>query len=803
MNEIISLDVSGNGIFNLNDVVGSITDAYSHTASTDVNTIDCSLLGANAFNLFATDEAGNTGQDLFILTVIDEIAPVMTLNGNTTVTIDRGLSYIDAGVTISDNCSSGLIPSIGGDVVDTNISGTYEVTYDVSDTSGNAATQLTRTIIVKNPDFIYEGGSWTPNDPSDVANPAGFNDNVIVRENVTISGDFRANDLTINTGVTLTLAAGVTVGIDNDFNGDTLDAPQATLFAYGQAAGITWNLNNATIGSIELANATLNLTGTYRIIESLYNDDTASTSVLNVTGAVLTLGSTATQTAVIDGALLDVIGELTLEKYFKDRRAYRFISSPLTTTTTIFDNWQEGGLNPGDAGYQSGYGTHISGNGGAANGFDVTGSNNTSMFSWDNINQNWVSQSSTDAVTDLLVAGQFSRLFVRGDRAVDLTNNNSSSSTTLRTKGYLLNSSYTVPQISNNAGDFMIVGNPYQSQLDLSRLMNDLFNGVSGNINAVQPNFYYVWDPLANTRGAYRTYGRQVDAMIGPNAPNSNYDEAGVLQPGQAAFFLTSGTSGGTFVLDRTSNAITPPPVNISNTPNGQLHISLYETAQFNQGFGSLEGLLIRFENGANNAIDTNDAVKFNNLDENLGRAHITGTTLSIERRDLPQHGEVLPLVINNVRHNNYIIEVQPVGFTSKQAILKDNFNNTLTPLDNNQVTIYSYSIDAANASSIATDRFEIVFEDVTLSIGEGNLVSQAISIYPNPVLGPEFYIDFGNITGFKKVTIYNALGQKINTYNTEESSVYELKSDALAPGMYVIEIEKGDAKFVEQLIVK
>jgi hypothetical protein len=744
-----------------------------------------------------TDAAGNSTTAPLLVTVVDAIAPVITLNGNAVEEAILGVPFIDSGTTITDNCDATVLTAVvAGDVVDVNTAGSYTITYNFTDLNSNAATEVTRTVNVTKT-YVYESGAWTPNDPSHAGDLANFDDNVIIREDVTIPSNFRANNLTIETGATLTLGANVEVLIDNNINAlGTLEASNSRWIAYGQTAANTWDIANANIGVLDLANATLSITGTYRINESIFNDDTASTSVLNITGASVTLGSTATRTALIDGSQLTVIGDLTVEQYYKDRRAFRFVSSPVTTTTSIYENWQENGNLP------VGYGTHITGNNGA-NGFDVTGSNNPSMFGWDNINQTFSPPSGTNDATDVLVAGQYARLLIRGDRNIDLTSNLSSGSTTLRTKGQLLNVNYTLPSIASTDGNFIIVGNPYQSKLPLGNELNKLFNLAATNINAVKSSFYFVWDPMANTRGAYRTYGRQLNQMIGATPANSDYDEAGFLQPGQSAFMVASGVSAASFVLSRPSNAITPPPTSIAVVPQGELKISLYETSQFAQGSGSIDGMLVRFENAANNGVDTNDAIKFSNLDENLGRLHTDGSILSVESRGIPQHGELLPLELNNYRQQNYTLEFAPVGFMAKQAILKDNYTNTLTDLDNNQNTVYSYSVDPSDALSIATNRFEVLFEDVTLSVGDDLAFAEAIAIYPNPVVGTEFFINFANQAGVKSVTLYNSLGQKVNSYTTSEIGEYQVNTEALATGIYLLQIEKGDSKFVSQLIVK
>ncbi|MCB9283533.1 MAG: HYR domain-containing protein [Lewinellaceae bacterium] len=105
----------------------------------------------NTFNY--TDDAGNSGTCSFTVTVLDNEAPVITLLGNASVVHCQGTTYTDAGATASDNCDSDLTGSIAVvNPVDQNTpAGTYTITYDVMDAAGNPATQVTRTVVVKDP----------------------------------------------------------------------------------------------------------------------------------------------------------------------------------------------------------------------------------------------------------------------------------------------------------------------------------------------------------------------------------------------------------------------------------------------------------------------------------------------------------------------------------------------------------------------------------------------------------------------------------------------------------------------------
>ena len=72
---------------------------------------------------------------------IDEVnvAPVITLIGDASISLTKGTAYTEQGATASDtedgDISSAIV--IGGDTVDTNTPGTYVVTYTVTDSDGN------------------------------------------------------------------------------------------------------------------------------------------------------------------------------------------------------------------------------------------------------------------------------------------------------------------------------------------------------------------------------------------------------------------------------------------------------------------------------------------------------------------------------------------------------------------------------------------------------------------------------------------------------------------------------------------
>ena len=81
--------------------------------------------------------------------VTDTTAPVITLVGDSQITVEVGTTYTDLGATASDNSDGDITADINvTNPVDTSVIGSYTVTYNVDDSNGNAATGVIRTVNV-------------------------------------------------------------------------------------------------------------------------------------------------------------------------------------------------------------------------------------------------------------------------------------------------------------------------------------------------------------------------------------------------------------------------------------------------------------------------------------------------------------------------------------------------------------------------------------------------------------------------------------------------------------------------------
>ncbi|WP_224363079.1 choice-of-anchor A family protein [Hyalangium versicolor] len=105
-------------------------------------------LGITPVTFTATDSSANTSTCTTLVTVQDTKAPLITVFGDSHITIECNADYIDPGAEATDACAGDVTNAIvvsGG--IDAAHSGDYTIGYTVSDALGNTAT-ATRTVTV-------------------------------------------------------------------------------------------------------------------------------------------------------------------------------------------------------------------------------------------------------------------------------------------------------------------------------------------------------------------------------------------------------------------------------------------------------------------------------------------------------------------------------------------------------------------------------------------------------------------------------------------------------------------------------
>ncbi len=104
---------------------------------------------APSSNEVVETEAATSTESESVSTPADTTAPIITILGEQSVTVTQGGVYTDQGATASDDGDGDITSSIITESnVNTEVAGTYSVTYSVSDVAGNTSSK-TRSVIVE------------------------------------------------------------------------------------------------------------------------------------------------------------------------------------------------------------------------------------------------------------------------------------------------------------------------------------------------------------------------------------------------------------------------------------------------------------------------------------------------------------------------------------------------------------------------------------------------------------------------------------------------------------------------------
>jgi PGF-pre-PGF domain-containing protein len=133
------------------DVTGNITTTITPGDGT-VSYLE-SHVQAYTITYSATDTHGNTGTAHITVNVVDAVPPTISLYGDNPQTIEVGSisTYTEPGFNANDNYDGWFAINssvVIVDTVNTTKVGTYTRTYDVNDSSGNAAIQRIRTVYI-------------------------------------------------------------------------------------------------------------------------------------------------------------------------------------------------------------------------------------------------------------------------------------------------------------------------------------------------------------------------------------------------------------------------------------------------------------------------------------------------------------------------------------------------------------------------------------------------------------------------------------------------------------------------------
>ncbi|SFE69057.1 protein of unknown function [Paenibacillus algorifonticola] len=144
----------------------STDGGVNYESYTDGSKVAVSEEGMHTLLFKATDNLGNEAV-LPLAAKIDRTKPVITLKGESTVTLTAGNEYNEQGASASDNFGVTEAVTVTGSV-NSSVPGTYTLHYNAKDLAGNAADEVNRTVYVnsRQNDSSNGNGNATPGTPS-------------------------------------------------------------------------------------------------------------------------------------------------------------------------------------------------------------------------------------------------------------------------------------------------------------------------------------------------------------------------------------------------------------------------------------------------------------------------------------------------------------------------------------------------------------------------------------------------------------------------------------------------------------
>ncbi len=484
-------------------------------------------------------------------------------------------------------------------------------------------------------------------------------------------------------------AAGVSVG-GSSFSTNTIK--DLTISAGGATSIASGGSNN------------LNVTG---FVEFTTSNNTFSTN------DNLTLISNASVTASIkdrtaNGTLTGdtIIGKASVQRFIPAGRKYRFIAvnTKGTAPLTVQNSWMEG-QTPG-VGVSTGFGLWVTGNGGTGQGFDANTLQPT--FKWWN---GTAYIGITNPTTYDIRTKTAYMVFGRGDRSAQGITPNGTT-TVLRTSGTLAQGNTDTTAIPAGS-NYIQIGNPYASAVDLTKLTYSDNGAAAINIK--------VWDPnLAAPLGfgAFQTLtkaggGNNFSITPGGGSYGIMGSTVNTIESGQAFFIQGSGSSRNISFNER---AKTPKLNNVFRIAGqeGKILGVLSERLASNVTT-VLDGLMVHFDPAYNTAADPDDARKLDNANNNIA-VKKGGELLTVEYRNEPAADDTVQINMANMQVKDYrwTFTLENMDEPGRSAHLEDLYLGTSTLLDLNGIITADFSV-TADAASSAANRFRIVFKPASV----------------------------------------------------------------------------------------
>lgn len=623
--------------------------------------------------------------------------------------------------------------------------------------------------------------TWTGNSSTTWSTPGNWSANAVpgTGDNVKIpggrsrypnitSGTMSCKNIEISSGATVTVDGGKLNISGTITNSGTFDVEDGTIELNGTTAQTipAGAFKNKRVKILELDNAAgATISDTVKISEAY-----KPTKGVLTTNNKLVLLSTQTRTAYVgqgSGSGSYISGNVTVQRYIKGRRAFRFFAHPFGNAIALSQLMDDIDIT-GYGGSNNGF-TPVQVNAPSAFYFDVTTADNSTAGN----NPGWKDFSNTTSAT--WDRYEMARIMFRGSKGQGLSGSTYyADSVTIDMYGDLNQGDKFVGLDKGANSYFVICGNPFASPINLK--------------NTVRTNLYSsfaVWNPYAGTRGAYEAYQFSNDYIL----------------PAYAGFVtaVSSGNKGYIDFGENCKSTSTPQAVLKTTNVDHRLEITITDTAGI-----SWDRLMIDFDSAGMTVQDTFDMVKLNNPDVDFYTLSADKQPLAIDMRPFEDKKVInlgfMPYMDNRFALNVPVMDI-PAG---TKLFLHDKHLNKTEEITQG----YTYWFDAADAdtNTYGENRFFINMVDTTTDTATsvktiGVKQAPRMQLIPNPAQ-TQVKISFDRLPGSAMVKVTDITGKVVytNQVNTVEGSVIVPLTD-LPDGMYIVDLQGEKVKMSARLV--
>jgi len=423
-------------------------------------------------------------------------------------------------------------------------------------------------------------------------------------------------------------------------------------------------------------------------------------------------------------------GKFVVERFVPGNRAWRLLTSPITTGTQlkISEAWQDNAPRVTNVNIinstnnpNPGYGTHVTFGYPATNGYDQGINGNPSIRYLMNTGWNGVPTATDNG--SVLNSGYINdqpgyMLFVRGDRSTLLwqATGAATTPTVLRPKGKINTGPYNHPLAggyNNGIGSvFKVIGNPYPSPINFHSTVTQPVNVANGFADA-----FYVWDPnITGTNGVGGFVGMSYNAaasllagkpIYDKSVASSSVDNSGDIQSGAAVVIDYTGAATA-LRIDETNKSTGSN--NSFFRPAKQIRTALLAENNDNSTSVNDEVLISFSEANAGGS----GLKKLDNFAENLAVCEGVDV-LCIQNRKPLTITDTIFYQLTKLKVKKYLLQVALAPFSTPEGaavFLEDIFLKEKLSLNINDTNLYRFAV-TPDAATAAKNRFRLTFRQI------------------------------------------------------------------------------------------